>query len=486
MIENREVYVLDINTEYLGIPASTLMENAGRGVAEFIKKRYPSIDKILFLCGTGNNGGDGFVAARYLMDEFKINLFLLGDIHSIKSSIARRNYYKLQGKNIALYDKKSIDKIDFLIQQNDLIVDALLGVGVKGSLREPYAMLVSKINQSGKPIVSIDIPTGFATETAVKPDYTVTFHDIKEGMTSKNCGVIKIVDIGIPKEAYEYIGPGDLIVYYPRPSLKSHKGENGKLLIIGGGPYSGAPSLSALAALRTGVDLVYIASPKKVSSIIASYSPNLIIKPLLSEEYITSKDIEVIRNYIKLVDAVIVGPGAGRAEETLDALTNIVRDIVDIDKPLVIDADAIKAVGRKLSIIENSKTVITPHIGEFTQLTGIKLSEDIDERKKVITNWASKLGVSIYLKGHIDILSNGRITRYNRIHNVSMTVGGTGDVLAGIIGALLSKGLKPIYAMRAAAFLNGEAGNNVFQEKSYGLLPTDIIEEIPNVLKKYL
>jgi len=486
MIESKEVYVLDINTEYLGIPTSTLMENAGRGVAEFIKKQYPSKDKILFLCGTGNNGGDGFVAARYLLDKFKVTVFLLGDTHSIKSSIARRNYYKLDGKRISLYKKDSLDKIDDLIRENDLIVDALLGVGVKGSLREPYDSLLSKINKSGKPIVSIDIPTGFGTQTSVKPDYTVTFHDVKEGMNTKNSGIIEIVDIGIPREASEYIGPGDLIVYYPKPFIRSHKGENGRLLVIGGGPYSGAPALSALAALRTGIDLVYVASPRRVSSIIASYSPNIIVKPLISEEKITYDDIEAIKNYIKLADAVVIGPGAGGADETLEVLTDVIKYIVDIDKPLVIDADAIKAISRDPSIIKNSKTVVTPHAGEFLQLTGIKLPDNEEKRRYKVSQWASKLGISIYLKGYIDILSNGSITKYNKIHNVAMTVGGTGDVLAGIIGALLSKNLKPIYAMRVAAFLNGEAGNNVFQRKSYGLLATDIIDEIPAVLKKYL
>jgi NAD(P)H-hydrate epimerase len=153
---------------------------------------------------------------------------------------------------------------------------------------------------------------------------------------------------------------------------------------------------------------------------------------------------------------------------------------------LVIDADAIKAIADNIDLIKNSTTVVTPHNEEFRILTGEKLPEDINKRIKIIEKWARELGISIFLKGFIDILSNGSKTKLNLIHNEAMTVGGTGDVLSGVIGALLSKNIDPFKAIRIAAFLNGEAGNIVFNKKSYGLLATDIIEEIPSVLNKYL
>jgi len=153
---------------------------------------------------------------------------------------------------------------------------------------------------------------------------------------------------------------------------------------------------------------------------------------------------------------------------------------------LVIDADAIKPVGEQLELIKNSNTVVTPHAMEFKKLIGYDIPQTIDDRIKMVQVWAKKLGIAIFLKGYVDILSDGERTKLNKIHNEAMTVGGTGDVLAGIIGALLSKDVEPFNAMRVAAFLNGEAGNEVFSKKSYGLLATDIIEEIPGILKRYL
>ena len=153
---------------------------------------------------------------------------------------------------------------------------------------------------------------------------------------------------------------------------------------------------------------------------------------------------------------------------------------------MVIDADAIKPVGNHPAILKNSKTIITPHAKEFKKLTGVDLSKDVEGRIKTVCMWAERLGVTIFLKAPVDILSNGKDTKLNKIHNEAMTVGGTGDVLAGILGALLSKGVEPFNAIRIAAFLNGEAGNKAFVKKSYGLLATDVIEEIPGVLKKYL
>jgi hydroxyethylthiazole kinase-like uncharacterized protein yjeF len=331
----------------------------------------------------------------------------------------------------------------------------------------------------------VDVPTGLGTSLAVIPQYTVTFHDRKEGMNEKNSGTINVVDIGIPNEAITYVGPGELSVYYPRPLKKSHKGDNGVVLIIGGGPYIGAPALSGLAALRTGVDLVYIATPKRSWKSIAAFSPNFIVRDLGSD-LLTMQDIPLIEDLLEKCTGVILGPGLGNAPETEKAIIPLVMRIVQEKKPLVIDADAIKPVGGNLNIIQDSMTIVTPHVGEFKKLTGIILSQDVDARMRTVRAWARKLGITIFLKGYIDVLSNGEQIKLNKVHNEAMTVGGTGDVLAGIIGALVSKGVEPFNAVRIAAFLNGEAGNEAFQKKSYGLLATDIIEEIPNVLKKYL
>ena len=501
MINGSEVKVSDINSEFYGFPTINLMENAGKNVAELvINKLKPK--NILFFCGSGNNGGDGFVAARYLSKKFRVTIFLTCNKKEIKTKISQKNFNKL--KNVKIYDIDDLRKLDYLLDECDLIIDSMLGIGLSGELRAPYKTIVKKINsQKQKTIVSVDIATGFGTDNSIKPDYTVTFHDEKYGMNKMNSGEIVIADIGIPKKAVEYVGPGELKTYYPIPKKDSHKGDNGKLLVVGGGPYYGAPALSSFAAQRAGIDLIYVATPKKVAKAITSYSPllikpnklakemaklspTLIVKELNDENFLVLEDVEVIKNLLNKVDAVVIGPGIGNDPKSQKAIKEIIELCVKNKKSIVIDADAIKIVGKNSNIIKNSNTVLTPHSGEFKELTGIKLSTNLNDRKKHVKEWARKLGVTIVLKGPIDIISNGTETKLNDIHNEAMTVGGTGDVLAGIIGALLSKGIEPFNATRIGIFINGEAGNFAFKKRSYGLIATDVIDEIPNVLKKYL
>ena len=486
MIPGSEVHVLDKNAEYLGVPTGTLMENAGKQVASFVTSRYAG-KKILVFCGTGNNGGDGFVAARYLAKTHLVNVFLVGQEKDIRTTISKKNFQKLKNEKITVFTIDDEKKIPFLIDKAEVIIDAMLGIGLSGELREPYHWIVDHLNsRKTKTIISVDVPTGLGTNASVHPQHTITFHAKKEGMTKKNCADIIIADIGIPIEASTFVGPGELSVYYPRPKKTSHKGENGRVLIVGGGPYYGAPTLSALSTLRTGADLVYITSPRQTANKISVFSPNFIIYPLLGQEMISKDDTSEIMKSAEKADAIVLGPGLGDAIETMEAIPIIVEKIVSLDKPLVVDADGLKALSKKHDILKHSQTVITPHASEFSLFIQQDLPDDTDSRKRIVSTWAKKLDITILLKGPVDIISDGKVTKCNKVHNEAMTVGGTGDVLAGIIGALLSKKVTGMNAARIAAFLNGEAGNRAFKKKSYGLLATDIIEEIPSVLKEYL
>jgi NAD(P)H-hydrate epimerase len=505
MISVNEVKVLDINSEFFGVPTITLMENAGKNVAYFINKKLKLQEKnIIIFCGTGNNGGDGFVAGRYLSKDHNITIYLTGKNSEIKTNISKKNFKKIQNTKIKFYDTNSKLKIEDLISKNNIIIDSMLGIGLSGNLREPYSKIVKKINVSkNKTIISIDVPTGLGTNMSIKPHYTITFHDIKKGMNNSNCGTIQIVDIGIPKKAIDYVGPGELFTYYPIPKKDSHKGENGRLLIVGGGPYLGAPALSSYAAQRTGIDLIYIAVPKKVARAITvntfkqikperlakdilKLSPTLIIKELNDENKLIENDVKIIESFLHKSDSLLIGPGLGSDNETQKAVKKIITLFIKNNKSIIIDADAIKVIGKNLDIIKNSKTVLTPHTGEFKELTGINLSNDLQERMKNVETWAKKLDITILLKGPVDIISNGKETKLNDVHNESMTVGGTGDVLAGIVGALLSKCISPYNSARIGIFINGIAGNMAFKKRSYGLIATDIIDEIPNVLIKFL
>jgi len=504
MITGKEVKVLDKNSEYRGVPTSALMENAGKGVADFIiKQLHPKNREILVFCGIGNNGGDGFVAARYLIRNHDVTVFLTEKENEIRTDISKDNYKKLKKLKIKIYDITSLKLVDKILPKTDVVVDSMLGIGLSGDLREPYLSLVKKINNAKKTTVSVDVPTGLDCDVSVKPSFTITFHDVKKGMNEKNSGKIKVIDIGIPKKAVDYVGPGELVAYYPIPKEESHKGDNGRVLVIGGGPYIGAPALSGLAALRTGCDLVFVLTPKRTARAITSFSPllitpdrlakdiamlspNLIVRELSREDRLVAEDFGIIEEYIPKVDAVIIGPGLGSDKSTKVAIERIILRCTKRNKSMVIDADAIQVVGKKPVIVRYSDTVITPHAGEFKGLTKVKLDSNLTHRKKKVGEWAKKLDVTILLKGPVDIISDGVRTKLNDVHNRAMTVGGTGDVLAGIVGGLLSKGVEPFNAACIGAFLNGSSGNAAFEKKSYGLVATDIIDEIPNVLKKYI
>ena len=486
MITADEVKVLDINAEYYGTPPEKLMENAGKHVADFIQQTIKN-PKIVVICGPGNNGGDGFVAARYLSKKFPVNLFLVGKEQEIRTSIARMNFTKLKSLPIQIHDSRHLEILSEYLNEATVIVDAMLGVGISGELRKPYDEIVQQINQlNNKQIISVDIPTGMGTSNTVHPHTTITFHDQKPGMNEQTCGTIIITDIQIPEKAQTHVGPGELSVFYPRPKKESHKGQNGRVLIVGGGPFTGAPALSALAALRTGADLSFVAAPENVAHTIASYSPNIIVYPLESKDSLSTSDIPQIVSKFDTIDAVLIGPGLGSSEDTQNAVRALIKEANVASKKIVIDADGIQPLFNHHHLLGTSECVITPHAHEFFKLTGEKLPLDIHEKKMKVVEWAKKLKVTLLLKGPIDVLSDGKITRLNSVHNPAMTVGGTGDVLAGIIVALLSKNVSPTEAVRIAAFLNGEAGNIAFKNLSYGLVASDIIENIPKVLNTYV
>ncbi len=472
MLPYSEFRILDINAESLGVPTALLMENAGRAVAKTVSDRFGEHKRIAVLCGTGNNGGDGFVVARYLKRDNKVSVLLARPAAEIKTAIAKDAFLVI--KDLVIDAGKDLS--DF-----DVIIDALLGTGTKGHLAEPYSNLIDRINHSSRPIVAVDVPSGLGTDKMVRPTVTVTFHDVKEGMSKDNSGEIVIADIGIPLDAAKYIGPGEF-VHYPIPSPDSHKGMNGRVLVVGGGPYTGAPALAGFGAYRIKVDLVRIATPARSYLPIAGYSPNFIVHEL-SGDVLTEKDVSQVLELIKNVEALLIGPGLGNEEETLQAIRAIVKGC---DKPLVIDADAITAVAKDRSVLAGKIGVITPHAGEFMTLSGGKLPADYEERRRPAMELAEAIGFTILLKGRIDVVADGRRCKLNRTGNAGMSVGGTGDVLAGEVAGLLSRGVAPFDAARIAAFVNGAAGDLAYQTLGFSLLATDVIDCVPLVLKQQL
>ena len=478
MISATEMRVLDANAQHFGISILDLMENAGRAVAEAAQRDFGVTGKrVLVVCGTGNNGGDGFVAARLLAEEAKVTVLLARPPDQISTPEATTNFGRL--KDIRVLE--GLDRSEGSMADSDLIIDALLGIGVEGVLREPYATLIREMNASRKPILSVDVPSGLGANLTVKPQVTVTMHDVKEGMTSENSGTIRIADIGIPVQVARTIGPGEFALYR-RAAAESHKGQNGSLLIVAGGPFTGAPALVAMGALGMGADLVHIATPALAAEIVASYSPNFIVHPLVGHRLL-HEDLEVILELATKADAIAIGPGLGDAVGTLATVRALIKAV---DKPVVFDADAIRAVGQEPAVLARKLAVATPHAREFTALTGKTLPDSLEERAKLVQEAARALGITILLKGHVDIVSDGTRTKLNYTGNPGMTVGGTGDVLCGAVGGLLSKGLAPFDAARLGAFSNGHAGDLAFKVKSFGLTATDVADNLGRVLAEFL
>ncbi len=471
-IPPEEVKVLDINSSYLGVRTIALMERAGQAVANYVLSVAKPDSRIAVVCGKGNNGGDGFVAARYISRNLHTEVLLAEK--DISSDIAK---YNLDAVKELVRPLQSFDP-----KQLDVVVDAMLGVGLEGRPREPYHSLIKLLNGSRKMIVSVDVPSGWPSEISVRPDATVTFHAPKLGMTKDNSGKIVVADIGMPPEAELYCGPGDFSLLQRRKK-DAHKGDAGRILVVGGGPYTGAPAFTGMAAMRSGADLTFVFTPEPSALPVSIYSPNLIVRQLRGD-ILGPEHVDGIVEFSRGVDVIAIGPGLGIDPDTIHAVQEIIRRST---KPLVIDADAIGACGQKPAILRGKAGVITPHAGEFKKLTGkTPHAEDIEKRSTMVKEAAARLKMTVLLKGPTDVISDGRYVKLNRVHNEAMTVGGTGDVLTGIVAGMMGQRASPFAAARIGAFTCGLAGNLVFEEKSYGLLSTDIIEKIPLVLRRYL
>jgi NAD(P)H-hydrate epimerase len=463
MITSLDSSVIDANSEALGVGIPFLMMNAGGAVASVLMERF-SGKRIAFVCGNGNNGGDGVAAAK-IMDTANVSIYLLKPKDSIRSDFIKGmlSELKCQIRDFSEFDPKKYD----------VIVDCALGTGMSGTVREPYDVFIRTANQFKGSVVSVDVPSGLGTNISIKPDMTITLHDTKAGMNSENSGEIIVKDIGIPKEAYENVGPGDML-RYPIPKKDSHKGSNGKLLVIGGGPYYGAPAMSALTAMRIGADIVRLAVPENCSSIVSSFSPVLMVSSLQGDS-LRMEHLNVLISLSEHHDAVLIGPGIGISENAAETVRKFV---AQCKVPVVVDADGLNALGK--DFVSSGKVILTPHHREFQKLGGDP--KNIDS----VRSLAKKMNCVILLKGMVDHISDGEKIRHNSTGCAGMTSAGTGDVLSGIVAGLLCKGMSCFDAASLGAFISGRAGEHAFEERSYGMIATDVIEAIPKVLKEYL
>lgn len=488
-ITTSQMNAIDQNCEYFGLSTLQLMENAGSSIANEVKNLLES-GSIVVIAGRGNNGGDAFVAARHLAlnNNYTIKIILLGRSDQIKTDDAKRNYQVLKHcgiRNIQeISDSTQLSNLDW-INNADVIIDAILGTGVKNKIREPESTAIDLINNSNAKVISVDVPSGLdpdggSFEKSVISDVTLTFHRMKPGLQTKNINRytkgVKVAEIGVCSDAENVVGTGNLNALKKRAE-DSHKGNSGKILVIGGGAYSGAPGLTGLAALKTGADLVTIATPTNVADIIASFSPNLIVHSL-SSSILCPEDIPQIKDLIQSHDVVIIGMGIGRDDKSKTTISNL----IPYCNKVVVDADGLYGLDFESIYESDCNLIITPHAGEFAYLQNKSTSDDRSSRTSDVLNFSKINHIVTILKGKEDIISDGERVLYNQTGNPGMTVGGTGDVLAGIIGTLYA--VNPaVDSASCGAFINGVAGDLAFEEKGYGLIATDIVDRITDVMK---
>jgi NAD(P)H-hydrate epimerase len=500
----KDVSRLDQNSAALGIPTGYLMECAGSHAAAALVQKYAlqPPDEILIVCGTGNNGGDGFVITRHLGARgFRINLIVVGSPANIRTEEARTAWIILQRLplNIRIQictDSTDLSTVPVQWKTPKLVVDCILGTGVAGKLRQPVSAAIDFINSLNCPILSIDVPSGMNPDTGEIPDKAVhcsalfTFHRPKIGLSAVPDQLV--IPIGIPPEAHLFIGEGDLRTLFPSRKSTNHKGEFGKLLVIGGSyQYSGAPALAAMAGLEIGLDLCIALVPASIAPTLRTYSPNLIVRSG-SGDNLALDDLKLAQELTQWADAVVIGPGMGLADGTRMFFESYFEWVVTQPQPLVVDADGLKFLGnylqqKKHKIIKEN-IVLTPHSGEFTSLIGEMVLPPLDDYftrgNYLIEKIAQIGGATLLLKGKFDYIVNSHQFRVNLTGCPEMAVGGTGDVLAGLTGALLALRLYPFSAAALAAYINGKIGENARDTYGHRISALDLIHQIRPFFQK--
>ena len=509
-ITSEEMAVLDNNAEWLGIPKSHLMECAGYSLAMEVHNRgyIKEKSKVLIICGTGNNGGDGFVIARHLSAlGYHILVVLVGSPDRLRTEEAKNNWNIIYENQNYLIETAIIgDSVDLVslgdrIQKYEnfnVIVDGLLGTGIKGKLKEPISSAIDFINDQKSrkvdalKVISIDVPsgldpnTGKAIDKAVKADLVITFHRLKKGL-KKNTKYVKeliVKSIGIPPEASLFVGRGDLIWSLKTRAIDNHKGQFGRVLVLGGSKnYSGAPAYTSLTAIEFGCDLVITYVPEVIGDVLRSYSPNMIVRSC-EGDWLTMKAYDEVAFLIDWANTIIIGPGIGLEKQTEEFLLSIIELMNKNKKPYVLDADALKLVAPHLELIKGQEVILTPHEGELKIMVDAVLPvyDSLEERANLVHELAGKMDVTLLVKGPYDYISDGKKLKINRTGVPEMSIGGTGDVLAGLCGCFLTTGNNTFQSASSGAFLNGYLGEYCKKVIGSRFTTVDMIENINNAI----
>ncbi len=487
----------------LNIPGVILMENAGRGIADIARRmlRQPQDKLVHIFCGPGNNGGDGYVVARHLLNHgVRVRTFVLAAADKIKGD-ALINLDILQSIG---QQPEFIQEPVYGDEAPDLVVDAMLGTGVKGALKGLYARTAEHINDSGCPVLAVDIPSGVNADTgqvagpAVCATVTATMAAPKRGLLfspgREYTGRLEIVDISMPPMVFDKRGSNVWLVdesfvksILPQRSPDAHKNKVGMVQVVAGSAgFTGAAALASEAALRSGAGLCYLAAPKSLNAIFENKLTEVITQPVEDNDagYFTMKNLNPLLANIEGKDVIAIGPGIGQALQTAALVQELFKIL---DKPLVLDADGLNICAGKTELFKSyaGDLVLTPHPGELARLTGLPAGGIVVNRIEAAREYAQKWECVIVLKGGPSITAtpDGRIY-INSTGNAGMATGGSGDVLTGIVAALLGQGMSVDHAAVAAVYVHGLAGDLAAEEYGQlGMTAGDILKQTPRAFK---
>lgn len=487
--------------EDFGIKDELLMENAGGAVYSVILNEYGIRDKkFVVICGGGNNGGDGFVVARKVHSNGgAVKVFILGDQNKFKGA-AKLNLDIVSRLPIEIRQIESIESIKMDITHSDAIIDAIFGTGLTRDVEGLYSDVIELVNQSGKKVFSIDIPSGVHGDTgkvmgrAVKADYTVTFGLPKVGNILfpgyELCGKLFVTHISFPPLIYDTgsikIEINDSLVL-PVREKNAHKGYFGEVLFIAGAAnYFGAPYFAALSFMKAGGGYSRLAAPASITPFIANKGSEIVFIPQKetgSGSISLENKVELLELSEKM-DMVVLGPGLSLDEETRKLAIELTRDV---NKPLLLDGDGITALCNDLGIITQRKTetILTPHMGEMSRITGMSVSEIEASKIDILQRTARDLNSMIVLKGAHSLIGCPDEQVYvNMTGNCGMATAGSGDVLTGTIAAMFGLGLSVRDAVRKGVFIHGFSGDLAAESKGEdGITAQDILEYLPLAMK---
>lgn len=511
IITTQQMRELEENCErQYSVTQPILMENAGRGIAEWInrfvlQKGIPK--EILIVCGGGNNGGDGFVSARYLYKmDFKSTVVCLTKESELRGP-AKNNYNKLKNvKKIQIYkiyNQSQLEKIQYLFKDTPLILDCVLGTGIRGEVKGFTKQVIEFINSLSKKVISVDIPSGMDGNTGtgfcIKAYSTLTMGLPKVGLLKPGvediAGYLQVIDIGLPKKLVEtiktnleYLHMKDFSGLVPVRARSSHKGDFGHVLVLAGSPqYTGAASLCTYGALRSGAGLVTLGIPRGLQSIYQVKLTESMTLPLpeTEEGALSEEAYPYIMKFMEGVNSVALGPGISKHPSTIKLVKKI---ISTSHKPLVIDADGINAIAEELLVLRKAKAplILTPHPGEMARLLHTSVKSVQGDRWKITRELADKYEITIVLKGVNSVIAGSDKKIYiNSSGNPGMASGGMGDILTGIIAGFLAQGFSSIDSSRLGVYIHGASGDMAASEKcEWGIIASDLLEKLPYVMNR--